>query len=97
MHQKQHNINKIEVLIVDLLAKVINNTNTAATRASGNSIIKRILTNYMKIIYRNLGGRIPLCQATLKMLLAMNSHSLAMTRELTETFHFGHKVSKNAV
>ncbi|CAG8618200.1 725_t:CDS:10 [Paraglomus brasilianum] len=70
---------------------LINSTNIAATRASGNSIIKRILTNYMKIIYRNLNGRIPLCQATLKMLVAMNSHSLAMTRELTETFHFGHK------
>ncbi|CAG8579793.1 1637_t:CDS:10 [Paraglomus occultum] len=89
--QQKHNITKIEVLIVDLLAKVIDNTNIAAARASGNSIIKRILTNYMKIIYRNLGGRIPLCQATLKMLVAMNSHSLAMTRELTETFHFGHK------
>ncbi|CAG8450593.1 16464_t:CDS:10 [Cetraspora pellucida] len=91
--QIEKNIAKPEVPILDLFAKIIQHTtNTPSLRSTGTIIIRNILRNYMKPIIRNLSSdQYPLCQATLRLLIVINSHDITTTRELQETFPYGLK------
>ncbi|CAG8541187.1 5542_t:CDS:2 [Dentiscutata heterogama] len=89
--QIENNITKLEVPIPDLFAKIIQyTTKTPSLKSTGTIIIRNVLRNYMKVIIRNLSSdRYPLCQATLRLLIMMNSHDITTTRELQESFPYG--------
>ncbi|CAG8516621.1 23336_t:CDS:2, partial [Racocetra persica] len=91
--QIEKNIAKPEVPILDVFAKIIQyTTNTPSLRSTGTIIIRNILRNYMKPIIRNLSSdQYPLCQATLRLLIVINSHDITTTRELQESFPYGLK------
>ncbi|KAK9722923.1 hypothetical protein K7432_002308 [Basidiobolus ranarum] len=87
--QQKNSLPQLEVLIVDVLAKVVLLTNTPITRANGVNITRRIFRNYMKTLYRNLSsGRVGLICATIQLLIAMTKHTLQTTREMIDTFNF---------
>jgi hypothetical protein len=74
----------------DLFSKIIKFTTIIPSlKSTGTIIIRIIMRNYMKMIRNNLSlEKLPLCQNTLKLLIAMNSHDLVTTRELLESFTY---------
>ncbi|CAG8456565.1 11592_t:CDS:10 [Ambispora gerdemannii] len=94
--QQTHNITRLQIAIPDLLAKILdfaNSNTTSITKATGTLITRNIITrNYMKTIHQNLtSGNLPLYQATLRLLIAMNSCGASTTREVYQNFNFGMK------
>ncbi|ORX90170.1 hypothetical protein K493DRAFT_340197 [Basidiobolus meristosporus CBS 931.73] len=87
--QQKNSLPQLEVIIVDVLARVIRLTNTPITRANGVNIARRVFRNYLKTVYRNLSsGRVGLICATIELLTAMTKHTLQTTREMIDTFNF---------
>ncbi|CAG8441879.1 9449_t:CDS:10 [Acaulospora morrowiae] len=89
--QIANDMTKLETSILELFAKLIQYTSIVSSlRSTGTILIRNILKNYMRTLIRNLScTRLPTVQATLKLLLAMNSHEIAITRELYAEFPFG--------
>lgn len=85
----KNNLQAIEISILDTIKLFLDLCRTPIIRSSGVSLIRRILQQQMRYVYRNLTTpRILLQQSTLKLLVSMNSFSSATTRELMDTFNF---------
>src|ERR1044072_5642323 len=86
----KNNLTRLELSIPDLFSKIIKFTTiTPSLKSTGTIIIRNIIRNYMKVIRNNLSSeKLPLCQNTLKLLIIMNSHDLATTKELLESFTY---------
>ncbi|KAG0365693.1 ribosome 60S biogenesis N-terminal-domain-containing protein [Gamsiella multidivaricata] len=93
--QQQHDVRKIEALLVEVLSKLIHQLNTALHRTHAIKLTRSILQNQsrMTTIYKYLSsGRQITIQATLRLLTAMNHVHHSTTRELKDGFNFGLKV-----
>src|SRR3990170_1720593 len=86
----KNNLTRIELSIPDLLSKIIKFTTiTPSLKSTGKIIIRNVIRNYMRAIGNNLfSERLPLCQNTLKLLVVMNSHDPAISKELLESFTY---------
>lgn len=90
--QQQNAVAKIEVLIVEVLSKLIHQCNTALHRLNAMKITRTILQNHLAVIYRHLSsGRQNTVQATLRLLTAMNHVHQQTTKEIKDEFNFGLK------
>ncbi|KAF9438011.1 hypothetical protein BGZ76_010215 [Entomortierella beljakovae] len=93
--QQQHDVRRIESLLVEVFSKLIYQCNTALHRPHAIKLTRSILQNQgrMTTIYKNLSsGRQNTVQATLRLLTAMNHVHYTTTRELKDGFNFGLKV-----
>ncbi|CAG8450920.1 8097_t:CDS:10 [Ambispora leptoticha] len=93
--QQAHNITRLQISIPDLLAKILdfaNSNTTSIAKTTGTLITRNVTRNYMKTIHQNLtSGNIPLCQATLRLLIAVNSCGASTAHEIYQNFNFGMK------
>ncbi|KAG0049349.1 hypothetical protein BGZ83_005861 [Gryganskiella cystojenkinii] len=90
--QQQNAVTKIEVLIVEVLSKLIHQCNTALHRLNAMKITRTILQNHLTVVYRHLSsGRQNTVQATLRLLTAMNHVHHQTTKEIKDEFNFGLK------
>ncbi|KAF9159695.1 hypothetical protein DFQ26_006281 [Actinomortierella ambigua] len=90
--QQQHAVTKIEILILEVLAKLIHQCNTALHRNFSIKITRHIFQHQMTVLYRHLSsGRQSAIQATLRLLTAMNYVHHTTTKEIKEGFNFALK------
>ncbi|KAG9299938.1 hypothetical protein G9A89_009666 [Geosiphon pyriformis] len=90
--QQAHFITRLQVAIPDLLSKLLDSLKNSKSRPTGTLIARNITRQYMKIIHQNLSsGNTPLCQATLRLLISINSFGVTMIREIYPNFYFGMK------
>ncbi|KAI9288533.1 ribosome 60S biogenesis N-terminal-domain-containing protein [Umbelopsis sp. AD052] len=87
--QNQNNVQALETSILDVIKLFLDLCHSPVIRSSGVSLIRRILQQQLRYIYRNLTApRIMLQHSTLRLLISMNSFSASTTRELLDTFNF---------
>ncbi|KAJ3057559.1 hypothetical protein HK097_000025 [Rhizophlyctis rosea] len=91
-YQQNNQIDRLESIIYDVLGHIISALKMAGHRSVGTAIVRSIIRNHMKPIYRNLSsGKHTVIQSTLRLLVSMAGHSQSTTRELQETFNFSMK------
>ncbi|KAJ3175652.1 hypothetical protein HK101_010603 [Irineochytrium annulatum] len=92
-YQQEHAVARLETVILDVLANVITVTRfVGGARSIGTGVVRAIIRNHMRPLYRNLSSRKnALIQSTLRLLVAMSTQSSSTTRELQETFNFSMK------
>lgn len=79
----------LETIILDVIKLFLDLCHSPVIRSSGVSLIRRILQQQLRYIYRNLTApRIMLQHSTLRLLISMNSFSASTTREMLDTFNF---------
>ena len=89
----QNQIDRLESIIYDVLGHIIPVLKMTGHRSFGTAVVRSILRNNMKPVYRNLSsGKHTVIQSTLRLLVSMAGHSQSTTRELQETFNFSMKV-----
>ncbi|KAJ3116620.1 hypothetical protein HDU96_009175 [Phlyctochytrium bullatum] len=93
-YQQDHNLTRIESAVPNVLHKAITCTKfLGGTRGLGTAVVRHVLRNRMRIVYRGIGSRRPaLVAAMLRLLKAMAMQSASTTREMFEAFNFGLKV-----
>jgi Ribosome 60S biogenesis N-terminal len=85
----QNNVQALETSILDVIKLFLDLCHSPVIRSSGVSLIRRILQQQLRYIYRNLTApRIMLQHSTLRLLISMNSFSASTTREMLDTFNF---------
>jgi Ribosome 60S biogenesis N-terminal len=85
-----HNAQSAQLL--DVMAFTLTSARMLGYRATGTSMVRRIIRNYMPVIYRNLNsGTHVLIAGTLRLLVAMVMHGQTTTRELEAAFNFSLK------
>ncbi|KAJ3040726.1 nucleolar pre-ribosomal-associated protein 1 [Rhizophlyctis rosea] len=87
--QQNNQIDKLETVIFDVLAHIIPVLKMTGHRSSGTAIVRNIIRNHMKAIYRNLSsGKYTVIQSTLRLMVSIAGYTQSTTRELQETFNF---------
>ncbi|KAJ3124397.1 hypothetical protein HK098_001168 [Nowakowskiella sp. JEL0407] len=82
-YQQEKNVTRIEIVVVDVLYRIIPATSHCDLHAVTSSVVRKILRNHMKAVHRNLSSNRPqLIQSTLRMLIAIVSHSSSSAKEL---------------
>ncbi|KAG0230650.1 hypothetical protein BGW41_002440 [Actinomortierella wolfii] len=90
--QQQHAVGKIEIVILEVFAKLIHQCNTALHRNFSIKITRHIFQHQMTALYRHLSsGRQNAVQATLRLLTAMNYVHHTTTKEIKDGFNFSLK------
>ncbi|KAF9973119.1 hypothetical protein BGZ73_003652 [Actinomortierella ambigua] len=90
--QQQHAVGKVEILILEVFAKLIHQCNTALHRNFSIKITRHIFQHQMTVLYRHLSsGRQTAIQATLRLLTAMNYVHHSTTKEIKDGFNFALK------
>ncbi|KAI9013201.1 ribosome 60S biogenesis N-terminal-domain-containing protein [Gaertneriomyces semiglobifer] len=87
--QQEHQVVRLQNLIVDVLARVITGSALVEARNVGASLSRSIIRNNLPVLYRNISsGAPPLIQASLRLLTAMATISQSVCKELASTFNF---------
>ncbi|KAI8800800.1 ribosome 60S biogenesis N-terminal-domain-containing protein [Cladochytrium replicatum] len=92
-YQQQYKVARLESVIVDAIARLILAARNIDLRTSSIAIAKNVVKMHMTAVHRNLSsGRPVLVQSTLRLLVAIASSSLAVAKELQQSFTFSMKV-----
>ncbi|KAJ3294460.1 hypothetical protein HK104_003568 [Borealophlyctis nickersoniae] len=87
--QQTNKVDRLEVIILEVLSRVIPVAKMVGSRSIGTGMVRNVIRNHMKILYRNLSsGKHVVIQSTLRLLVAVTGYGQGTTRELQETFNF---------
>ncbi|KAJ3069977.1 hypothetical protein HDU98_006970 [Podochytrium sp. JEL0797] len=90
--QQKHEIQRLDIPIMETLAYLITASRLLGSRAVGTSVAKTIIRGHMKQLYRNLSSKKhALMQVTMRLLAAMVVHNTSCARELFGGFNFSLK------
>ncbi|KAJ3215965.1 nucleolar pre-ribosomal-associated protein 1 [Dinochytrium kinnereticum] len=98
-YQLTHEVARLETVILDVVHHIIVCTKfLGGTRSIGTSVVRHVLRNHMKPLYRNLASRkYSLVKSTVQILKAMSTQGSSTTKELYETFNFSLKVMNDVL
>ncbi|KAI9205645.1 ribosome 60S biogenesis N-terminal-domain-containing protein [Polychytrium aggregatum] len=92
-YQQENNVSELEAVIVRAITSIIVLTKRIEKWGIGTAVVRILLRNHMKPVYRNLSsGKHAVQHSALKLLLALASHGAGTTKELHEGFNFSLKV-----
>ncbi|KAI9356524.1 ribosome 60S biogenesis N-terminal-domain-containing protein [Zopfochytrium polystomum] len=87
--ESKNQVEKLQSIVPKVIARAIFASRLVNARATGVTMIRRIVKSYMRIVYRNLSSnRQPVMHGAIVLLSAMSTHTAPCTKELYEAFDF---------